>query len=565
MGGGVTLFTFCAMFIVLMAGCPMPDAPPTMFAPALVAGDGQLTASWAELAAIWNEVNKKDGNAITAYNLRYGEFGSESWTEINTGITTSHTITELTNGMNYAVQVRAVNAGGAGSWSASATATPIAPPTAPPAAPGTMAAPTLEVENGQLIAKWTAPEDNGGSPITGYELQYRTDDDGDWTIIISGSITCARSEGQTEVCQFAFSFYPSYTGHTIAGTTDVTNYRLQVRAVNAQGNGEWSATAMLSFATQVPAGTPAVAILPAEINAIIAAENLKNLSLFVTTVGASNITVVDGDITAVTSVATPDGVTIPTVDASSGLITLTVAADTTAGTYLVYGSDTGTGDIVFAEYFYITLSPTTNAELQTAVDAGISDWGQTGNFNYIITAAVRDMSSIFYNKPEFNGDISLWDVSKVTNMYRILSAVPEFNGDISLWDVSKVTNMNQMFNSAEKFNGDISAWDVSSVTNMSNMFSFTDSFNGNISAWDVSKVTHMNYMFGFADSFNGDISAWDVSSVTNMTDMFYFASAFSQNLEEWKDHWTLDSAGKYTGDKTNMFLSSGVTTPPSWY
>ncbi|MGI9256438.1 MAG: fibronectin type III domain-containing protein [Salinispira sp.] len=105
----VTLFTFCSIFIVLMAGCPMPDMPPTMFVPALVAGDEQLTASWVELAAIWNEVNKKDGkNTITAYNLRYGEFGSESWTEINTGITgTSHTITELTNGLSYAVQVRA--------------------------------------------------------------------------------------------------------------------------------------------------------------------------------------------------------------------------------------------------------------------------------------------------------------------------------------------------------------------------------------------------------------------------------------------------------------------------
>ena len=184
-----------------------------------------------------NEVNKKDGkNAITAYNLRYGEVGSESWTEITSGITgTSHVIIELTNGMNYAVQVRAVNAGGTGGWSASATATPIAPPTAPPAAP---AVPTLEVGNGQLIATWTAPENDGGSPITGYELKYRADDMEPWTITSSG-ITCARSEGQAEVCQFSFSFYPPsyrlhhYIGHII--TTDGASYQLRVRAVNAQG------------------------------------------------------------------------------------------------------------------------------------------------------------------------------------------------------------------------------------------------------------------------------------------------------------------------------------------
>jgi len=39
----------------------------------------------------------------------------------------------------------------------------------------------------------------------------------------------------------------------------------------------------------------------------------------------------------------------------------------------------------------------------------------------------------------------------------------EFNGDVSVWDVSSVTTMNQMFLGATKFNGDLSDWDVSSV------------------------------------------------------------------------------------------------------
>jgi surface protein len=37
-----------------------------------------------------------------------------------------------------------------------------------------------------------------------------------------------------------------------------------------------------------------------------------------------------------------------------------------------------------------------------------------------------------------------------------------FNGDISNWDVSNVTNMNYLFNDSQ-FNGDISNWDVSNV------------------------------------------------------------------------------------------------------
>ena len=46
----------------------------------------------------------------------------------------------------------------------------------------------------------------------------------------------------------------------------------------------------------------------------------------------------------------------------------------------------------------------------------------------------------------------------------------QFNGDISKWDVSNVTNMSCMFDYNSQFNGDISKWDVSNVTDMSNMF-----------------------------------------------------------------------------------------------
>jgi surface protein len=45
-----------------------------------------------------------------------------------------------------------------------------------------------------------------------------------------------------------------------------------------------------------------------------------------------------------------------------------------------------------------------------------------------------------------------------------------FNGAISLWDVSKVTNMNFMFKGAESFHTDIDMWDVSKTTSMRNMF-----------------------------------------------------------------------------------------------
>ena len=118
---------------------------------------------------------------------------------------------------------------------------------------------------------------------------------------------------------------------------------------------------------------------------------------------------------------------------------------------------------------------------------------------------------------EFNGDISKWKVSNVTNMNSMFLK-SQFNGNISKWDVSNVTDMNGMFCDS-KFNGNISKWKVSKVTDMSSMF-LKSQFNGNISKWDVSNVTDMNCMFRFAD-FNGDISKWNVSKVDNMVLMFY--------------------------------------------
>ena len=62
----------------------------------------------------------------------------------------------------------------------------------------------------------------------------------------------------------------------------------------------------------------------------------------------------------------------------------------------------------------------------------------------LITADRIDMGSMFAES-QFNGDISKWDVSKVTNMAELFSN-SQFNGDISKWDVSNVTKTTYMFN-----------------------------------------------------------------------------------------------------------------------
>ena len=92
------------------------------------------------------------------------------------------------------------------------------------------------------------------------------------------------------------------------------------------------------------------------------------------------------------------------------------------------------------------------------------------------------------------------------------------------WDVSGVKDMAAMFYSegdAMVFNGDITTWITSSVTNMAEMFENAGSFDQDISSWNVSEVTSMDYMFANASDFDQNIRVWDVSgTAVPLTNMF---------------------------------------------
>ena len=164
-----------------------------------------------------------------------------------------------------------------------------------------------------------------------------------------------------------------------------------------------------------------------------------------------------------------------------------------------------------------SLKPKTNKELDSLIKDRIKKEGNECDLNDIDTSLITDMSSVFLHNPTFNGDISKWDVSKVTNM-RAMFADSKFNGDISEWDVSGVENMRAMFAESE-FNGDISRWDVSNVKDMYKMFA-DSKFNNDISKWNVSNVKDVDDMF--ADSkFNKNISKWNLRNLKNYHSMCY--------------------------------------------
>ena len=102
----------------------------------------------------------------------------------------------------------------------------------------------------------------------------------------------------------------------------------------------------------------------------------------------------------------------------------------------------------------------------------------------VITTNVTDMSKMFYDS-QFNGGISNWDVSNVTNMEGMFIANKIFNQDIGSWDVGNVTNMFEMFWWAKSFNQDISVWDVSNITEC-------EYFSLDATAWTESKPNFTN-------------------------------------------------------------------------
>ena len=198
------------------------SAPDTPVAPMLVAGNGSLTVSWPAPA--------DNGAPITDYDLCYRPVGATFWIHEAPGTpdsaATTQTITGLVNGTPYEVGLRAGNRVGESPWSDTTTGTPM------PVQPAGPTGLTVTRGDGSLTLSWMAPDD-GGAPITDYDVRYRAGSSGAWTGEAPGT--------------------PDSTATTreLMGLVNGTSYELQARAQNSVGEGAWSDTA-----TGTPAASP---------------------------------------------------------------------------------------------------------------------------------------------------------------------------------------------------------------------------------------------------------------------------------------------------------------------
>ena len=104
---------------------------------------------------------------------------------------------------------------------------------------------------------------------------------------------------------------------------------------------------------------------------------------------------------------------------------------------------------------------------------------------------------------------------------------------LSKLNVTKITNMVDVF-IYSLFEGDISEWNTSNVTNMDYMFYQATNFNSNIGNWDVSNVTKIEFMFNNAEKFNQNISSWKLDNIKSSYSMFDNAKAFLDKYNNGK-------------------------------
>ena len=208
----------CLVLALGYANAQCTPAAPTI--DTVSSGDTTLTVAWTAPAG---------ETGITAYDVRHIETSEDEtddtkWTVVDDAWTSGalqYTITGLTNGTEYDVQVRAVNSNGDGTWTATTVGTPALP------------APTVDsvrADNKAVLVSWSAPT-GITTGVAAYDVRYietSSDEtvDANWTV----------EEDSWEDGDGGLAY-------AVTGLTNGTGYDVQVRAVDVDdGHGAWSAT-----------------------------------------------------------------------------------------------------------------------------------------------------------------------------------------------------------------------------------------------------------------------------------------------------------------------------------
>ena len=189
----------------------VPDAP------------GRLTAQARGISAIelaWAAPPSRGAAPVTGYRIHWSSTGTGGWRNlvVDTGLrTTRHTDTGLSPRTKRYYRVAALSGERIGAWSnvAHATTDDLTVPGAPTSLTVT---PNGLKGSTELSLRWLAPSNTGGSPITGYRIEWSSTGTWPGTFLLPGPTGTA-------------------TTYVDKGLAPNTTRYYRVRALNAQGQG----------------------------------------------------------------------------------------------------------------------------------------------------------------------------------------------------------------------------------------------------------------------------------------------------------------------------------------
>ena len=468
-----------------------PGAPSSVSAEA---GDRSATVSWTA-------PSNNGGSAITGYTVTsYSTLPS-----ISQPVGASpYIFTGLTNGISYSFTVTATTVYGTGLPTASNYVVPNVVPGAPTIGTATAGDTTATVS-------WIAPNPNGGTAITGYTVTSSptTSNSANTSQPADANATSLQFIGLTNGTSYTFTVTATNlkgTSQPSASSNSVTPIVLIILPTFTVTPSDTIATIVFATSTNhtytvtgqeytKPDGYGLVAFGP-EFTATTTGSagnftvtGLNNYSYY-----AFKINCTVGSNTASTPFSTKEQcwilpapmilqfdttssvpVTLPITGGTNVQVDFGTGPQPQLGTTL---PQNGNNTIVKIHGSFTTFSGTWTGRTKLV---SIDSWGNNSLLTNLremcrdslvtsvpetLPSSVRSLNGMFANATVFDGDLTGWDVTEVTDMRGMFLNASSFTGtDISEWNVSKATDVrsmfygaNAMYNTAGKFNINLSTY-----------------------------------------------------------------------------------------------------------
>ena len=306
-----------------------------------------------------------------------------------------------------------------------------------------------------LVISWSPPPSDGGSAITAYDLRYietAADEtvDSNWTVVEDVWTT---GVGDLQ--------------YTLTGLTADADYDLQVRAVNAVGEGPWSATAT---------GTPTTASTCATGSAVAdAANNPELVSDCEALLAARDVLAVSATLnwSAETAISGWDGVTLRGTPARVRYLDL---------------RDRGLGGSIPAELnrlsslTYLNLRRNDlSGPIPTELDS------------------LTNLRVLNLHSNELSGTIP--DLSSMTRLEQLYLANNSLNGGLPEW-LGDMTNVKELWLWGNELEGPIP--DLSGMTALDRLKLQDNQLTGGVPAW-LGNMTNLRYLYLHRNPLGGEI------------------------------------------------------------